>query len=182
MAFIKGQVLISEPFMAAGSFHESVILLCDVHPKGAVGFIVNKTIGMNINDLIDSFPSFESEVLYGGPVQPDTIHYIHKYGDLLPEAQLVKKDIYWGGDFERLKGLVLSGQIESSKIKFLIGYSGWDNGQLEGELKESTWVLSDVDLSFIFDTDERGIWKKVMKASGDNYSVLSEVPSSFNPN
>ena len=64
----SGQVLIAEPFMVDPYFKRSVVLLCEHHNEGTVGFILNKNIDMKINDLMSDFPEFEADVFYGGPV------------------------------------------------------------------------------------------------------------------
>jgi putative transcriptional regulator len=99
----NGTVLLAEPFMLDPNFKRSAILLCEHNKEGSVGFIMNKPLDMRIDELIEGFPEFESEVLFGGPVQTDTIHYIHNIGELLEGSRQVTDGVYWGGDFEKLK-------------------------------------------------------------------------------
>ena len=70
----SGQVLVAEPFMLDPYFRRAVVLLCEHHDQGTIGFILNKNIEMGINDLMSDFPQFEADVYYGGPVQTDTVH------------------------------------------------------------------------------------------------------------
>jgi putative transcriptional regulator len=65
----SGQLLVAEPFMLDPYFRRAVILLCEHHDEGSVGFILNKKTDMKVNDLINTFPTFDAEVFYGGPVQ-----------------------------------------------------------------------------------------------------------------
>ena len=37
------------------------------------------------------------------------------------------------------------------KSLVIFGYSGWGEGQLEGEMERDHWILSDIDLNIIFD-------------------------------
>ncbi|HPB54289.1 MAG TPA: YqgE/AlgH family protein, partial [Saprospiraceae bacterium] len=73
----------AEPFMMDSNFIKAAIIITDYHPTGTIGFILNKPINMKINDLLASFPEFESDVFFGGPVATDTIHFLHNLGDLL---------------------------------------------------------------------------------------------------
>ena len=73
----RGKVLLAEPFMMDSNFKRSVVLVCEHEEEGSLGFILNKSLKMKINDLVSEFPDIESFVYYGGPVQTDTIHYIH---------------------------------------------------------------------------------------------------------
>ena len=79
----NGQILIAEPFMLDPYFRRSVILVCEHHEQGSIGFILNKAIDMAVNDLMGNFPPFDAEEFYGVPVQTDTMHYEHNLDDLL---------------------------------------------------------------------------------------------------
>jgi putative transcriptional regulator len=137
---------------------------------------------MGINDLIADFPEFEATVFYGGPVQRDTIHYIHNVGDLLDDSSEVSPGIYWGGDFEKLKFLITSNLIEPNNIRFFVGYSGWTEGQLDIEMEVGSWVVNDMNSNYLFKNSPDSLWKKVMQHKGDTYSVIAQMPEglSFN--
>ena len=65
------------------NFKRTVILLTEHNETESIGFILNQPTKIGINDLIDEFPSFNAFVYIGGPVQKDTIHFIHSVGDLI---------------------------------------------------------------------------------------------------
>ncbi len=178
----KGVVLLSEPFMMDPNFRRSVVLLCDHHPEGSLGFILNKPLNMKIEELISDFPTFESEVHFGGPVSTDTIHYIHNVGDLLEDSVEVNRGVYWGGDFEKLKFLISSKLILPNNIRFFVGYSGWSEGQLGDELQVGSWVLSEMHANYIFKSKPNLLWKQIMANKGDNYAVIAQMPDGINWN
>ena len=84
----KGDILIAEPFMMDSNFRRSVIGLVDhTEEEGTVGFILNKKMNFDVNELIQDLDSEEKyKVYYGGPVATDTIHYIHNVGDILDDS------------------------------------------------------------------------------------------------
>jgi putative transcriptional regulator len=137
---------------------------------------------MNIGDLIEDFPEFESEVFFGGPVQTDTIHYVHSVGDLLEGSRLVVDGIYWGGDFEKLKFLITSKLILPDNIRFFVGYSGWSEGQLNDEMVYGSWVLADMDANYLFKSKPKNLWKQVMYNKGNTFTVIAQMPDSFTLN
>ena len=114
-----GKVLLAEPFMVDPNFRRSAVLLCEHNDEGSIGFIMNKPLQMSIDELIEDFPEFDSEVFFGGPVQTDTIHYVHNLGELLEESVEVSRGVYWGGDFEKLKFLIQSNLVQSGKYSLL---------------------------------------------------------------
>lgn len=172
-----GQVLIAEPFMLDPYFRRSVVLLC-AHDEedGSIGFILNKGIAMTINDLVADFPTFEGEVFYGGPVQTDTLHYIHSAGELLDDSVPLCPGVWWGGDFEQLKFLISSGLLEPNHIRFFVGYSGWSSGQLDEEMSTGSWVTGEMHPNYAFKTSPRRLWSQAMHNKGDLFEVIADMP------
>lgn len=174
----NGTVLLAEPFMVDPNFKRAVLLLCEHHNEGSVGFILNKSIDMKINELIVDFPEFDSDVYFGGPVQTDTIHYIHSVGELLEDSQKISDGVYWGGDFEKLKFLISSELVMPKDIRFFVGYSGWTKDQLTDEMKYGSWVPADMHANYLFKSPIEDLWKQVMGNIGDTYSVIAQLPDS----
>lgn len=172
----RGRALVAEPFMLDSNFKRAVILLCEHENDGSLGFILNKSLDMEINELIADFPDFDTKVFYGGPVQTDTIHYIHNVGDLLEDSQKLMNGVYWGGDFEKLKFLISTKMITPENIRFFVGYSGWSTGQLKEELDLGSWVTADMHANFVFKSDPHELWQEVMEEKGDHYSVIAQMP------
>lgn len=172
----RGKVLIAEPFMLDPNFKRSVVLLCEHQKDGSLGFILNKSLDMKINDLISDFPEFDSTVYYGGPVQTDTVHYIHNVGDMLQNSNMISDGIFWGGDFERLKLLIDAGEVTTDNIRFFVGYSGWSSGQLNEEMRYGSWVLGDLAAEFIFKNNGLSLWSNVLNKKGDTFSVIAQMP------
>lgn len=172
----SGQLLVAEPFMLDPYFRRAVILLCEHHDQGTIGFILNKNIEMGINDLISDFPAFDAEIFYGGPVQTDTLHYLHNLGDLLEESIKVAEGVWWGGNFDNLKFLITQQMIQPSNIRFFVGYSGWSSGQLKEELEYGAWVPGDWDANYIYKFKPNRLWRQIMYNKGNVFEVISDIP------
>ncbi len=178
----SGQVLIAEPFMLDPYFRRSVVLLCEHHEEGTIGFILNKNIDMGINDLMADFPKFEAEIFYGGPVQTDTLHYVHDLGEMLEDSVKIAEGVWWGGDFEQLKFLISQQLIQPANIRFFVGYSGWTSGQLKEELKFGSWVPGDMNANYIFKFKPNHLWRHVMYTKGDLFEIISDMPEDMSWN
>lgn len=171
----KGRLLISEPFLPDPNFERTVVLLCEYNEDGAFGFVINKPSILKLNEIVEDI-KFEDVAFVGGPVQQDTLHFLHRNGSL-ENAVKIKDTIYWGGDFESLIGQIDTAQLKSSDIRFYLGYSGWGPGQLESELQEDSWIVCDyVSDELLFDTEPSRIWRKALDNMGGRFSVYSNYP------
>ncbi|MDX1943710.1 MAG: YqgE/AlgH family protein [Saprospiraceae bacterium] len=178
----RGKVLLAEPFMLDPNFKRTAVLLCEHDEEGSVGFIMNRPINVQVDELIEGFPEFESEVFLGGPVQTDTIHYVHNVGELLEGSTRVVDNIYWGGDFDKLKFLITQQLILPHNIRFFVGYSGWSEGQLADELIYGSWLIADMDANYLFKSRAEMLWSQVMYNKGNAYTVISQMPDTVNWN
>ena len=106
----------------------------------------------------------------------DTIHFLHQYPDLIPESVKVTEDIYWGGNFETVTALIKSKSLDRKKIKFFIGYSGWGNEQLNGELEEKSWLTVSANRKLVFNTQHDEIWKGSLQELGGEYEMMINYP------
>jgi len=172
----QGNILIAEPFLAGTYFNRSIILLATYGEQGAVGFILNKKVDYPVEDLFVNFPDFDSEIHIGGPVGTDSIYFIHTLGDTIPGSIHIKDNLYWGGDFEVLKTKIKLGLVNSQQVRFFLGYSGWDAGQLEEEINENSWLVADVSQDDMMTIDENVMWAKSVRDMGGKYSMWENFP------
>lgn len=173
-----GTLLIAEPFLKDPAFMRSVVLVCrHTADEGSFGFVLNKRFDKNLDELIPELLIGDFPVYVGGPVQMDTLHYIHQYPQYFNDAQEVAPDIYWGGDFDILKSLINNQQIEPNKIRFFLGYSGWGVDQLEDEMKEKSWLTVDATPTIVFHPHIEDIWKLSLFELGGQYKMMANFPT-----
>ncbi|MEP1487582.1 MAG: YqgE/AlgH family protein [Algibacter sp.] len=177
----KGNLLIAEPAIIGDiSFNRSIVLLADHTQEGSIGFILNKPLEYNINDLV---PEVEAtfKVYNGGPVEQDNLYFIHKVPQLIPNSIEISLGIFWGGDFNKVAELISNDTINENDIRFFLGYSGWDTDQLETELKSNSWLVTEnIYKKNIIEKDYEFFWKEKMLELGGEYSIWSNAPE--NPN
>lgn len=172
----KGRLLISEPYLPDPNFERTIILLCENNEEGSFGFVLNKPSLANVSEVMDGIKNYNSPAMVGGPVQQDTLHYLHRF-PTLEESVEILEGVFWGGNFEKLLFLLDTKQMAHKDIKFFLGYSGWTPGQLEEELAQDSWIVSDqVKEELIFDTPPDSMWKKTLTIMGGRFSVYSNYP------
>jgi putative transcriptional regulator len=109
-------------------------------------------------------------------VQQDTLQFVHRVKDV-ENAVEIFPGVFWGGNFEAISLMIETQQIAPDEIKFFLGYSGWTAGQLNDELKDNTWIVSDqVDMELIFETEPEDMWQCALKLMGGRFSIYSNYP------
>jgi putative transcriptional regulator len=175
-AITKGSLLLADPFSHDPYFKRSVILICEHLPEGSLGFIINKKLDITMTELVGDFPDISMNVYYGGPVATDTVHYIHRAGDLVNGSKELSNGIFWGGDFEQIKFLLQTEVLDPMDVRFYVGYVGWDEGQLNSELLFGSWITSVVDKNYIFNINHESVWQQVLHNKGNNFLVIGDIP------
>ncbi len=171
-----GILLIADPFLKDPNFLRTVVLLCDHTKESSIGFVLNKKIEQTIDQLITDLEGFPLPVYYGGPVELNSIHFVHQYPDLIPDAIKIGNGIYWGGNFESVTALIKTNSINFNKIKFFIGYSGWGEAQLADELTEKSWLTVSSTQNLIFNTAHHKVWANSLIRLGGDYKMLINFP------
>lgn len=172
----KGSFLLSEPFLADKNFKRTVVLLTEHNEDGSIGFILNKPIRFRLNEIVEGFPDFNVPVYMGGPVQQDSLHFIHRVEALAEEGDEVVPGIYWGGNFEKLKMMIEGQQVTEQDIRFFVGYSGWGPEQLEEEMESNSWIVSPVRARFTFSDQTDSLWGDILRTMGGKYKAFSNYP------
>lgn len=172
-----GRLLLSEPFMFDENFRRTVVLVCEhTHDNGTVGLILNKPINLRLNDVVEGFPPFKGKIFLGGPVGTDTMQFLHSLGNKIENSLKLADDLYWGGNFEQLKEMMANGSISPDEVRFFLGYSGWSPGQLDEELKDNAWIVTQATAQHIFATPYDSLWKNTMREMGGIYNTMAGYP------
>lgn len=172
----RGRVLISEPFLSDNYFRRSVVYLTEHTEDGSLGFVLNKPLELKVNDVIRDFPEADFSISIGGPVSTDTVHYIHTLGDEIPESVHVKDDIFWGGDFNRLKELIDLNRIERNQLRFFLGYAGWSANQLDDEIKEHAWLVGEIHSKHVMRGEGSEFWSDMLSKYDNKYKAWANFP------
>jgi len=172
----KGRILISEPFLGDYYFGRSVVLLAEHNEEGSFGLIMNKPVTSAFNDVVKDFPPFEAPVFIGGPVSADSLFFIHTFGKEIPDSSEILPDLFWGGDLETVREMMIRGKIKPSGIRFYLGYSGWEASQLDEELKRNSWLVSRVSASSLLKTSSADMWQMYVRRMGTDYDLWRSFP------
>lgn len=176
----RGKILISDPFNNGNIFERSVVFLCNHDDEGSFGFIINKPIRISMKGLEDQLPETIVTAYQGGPVETDSLFYLHTLGDEIKESQPLGKGVYLGYNYKELYKKMTPELIEEGAIKLFIGYCGWASRQLDEELEKNFWAVLEIeDINDII-LPREDMWQYFMQKLGKKYEIMSNFP--INPN
>jgi len=89
----------------------------------------------------------------------------------------IGKGFYLNGDFEAIKDYIMQGNPVKGRIRFFLGYSGWEYEQLGREIEENTWLVGKENISSLMNEAASGtLWKKALCKLGAKYEIWSRFP------
>jgi putative transcriptional regulator len=109
--------------------------------------VVNKPFNRNLNDLVEFNSSPRFSLFNGGPVDQEHLYFLHRRPDLIPGGTAIDNRIFMGGDFKKAVAAINNHTLSKNDIMIFVGYCGWDAGELEAEINEGSWTITN-DFSF----------------------------------
>ena len=172
-----GALLLSEPFLRDSEFARSVNLLC-FHDKqeGSLGFILNRPLEVQLQDILDIDTPHTFPLYSGGPVAQDTLLFIHKDIPEIEGTVPIANGWQYGGSHEQFLSVLQEDSTDPNCVRLFLGYSGWDAGQLRKEIIENSWVVNHLDTINPFDYASGQMWKSIMVSMGDPYRAMAKLP------
>ena len=126
-----------------GSFFEhATILLVEHNEEGSIGFVTNKPLEKSLHELIEFNHSKPFPLMDGGPVDREHLFVLHKRPDLIEGGKQIPNGLYLGGNMEQVIEAINTKGANQEEIQLFIGYCGWDLGELEAEVEEGSWIIS----------------------------------------
>ena len=144
MSDLKAGLYINSTDALIGSFFEhTTILLVQHNEAGSLGFVTNKSFEKSLHELIEFNHSKPFPLMDGGPVDRDHLFVLHKRPDLIEGGEQIPNGLYLGGNMKQVIEAINNESTNKQEIQLFIGYCGWDEGELEAEVEEGSWTLSD---------------------------------------
>ena len=171
-----GKLLLASANMLESSFKRTVLVMCEHNERGSLGFILNRPMEFKVCEAISGFEEVEERLHMGGPVEADTVHFLHSRGDLIDGSLDIFPGIFWGGDKNELSYLLNTGVMLPSEIRFFLGYAGWSAGQLEAEFEEGAWYTARASKEIVFSDAYERMWGRMVRSKGGEYQLVANSP------
>jgi len=178
MASLAPALLVSMPQLVDPNFNRTVILLCKHREEdGAFGLVVNRPLVTTGRVVVNLDPPAaterELELWVGGPVEPERSWML--VGGDPADAESADGIAIADGLYLSTSPNLLRRLLEPcppAHVRLVVGYAGWGPGQLEAELEESAWLISDIDRDLIFATPPEEMWEAAIRGLGADPSAL----------
>ena len=169
---LTGKILIAMPGIGDDRFSGAVILICAHAEDFAMGLVLNKPMsGVTIPDLLDqldiplSIDLPELEVLEGGPVGRDRGFVLHSDDFNCEEATMqVGDNLRLTATRDALHAIASTKPPQHAILA--LGYSGWGPGQIEEELQENVWLVSDCEHGLVYEHNHEQKWTRALDHLG----------------
>lgn len=176
---LSGKLLIAMPGMGDPRFERTVIYICAHSEEGALGLVINRRAdSVEPSDLFSQLditlePNVRQRAIhYGGPVETGRGFVLHSSDYRIDDATLeVDDDVSMTASVEILQAIAKGDGPRSAMIA--LGYAGWSEGQLEGELQQNGWLTCDADPDLIFSRNDDGKWAAALAKLGIDPMMLS---------
>ena len=170
---VKDHFLIATEKMKDNRFEKTVVAMLENDKDGAWGLVINKPIGslpiallidpsLNTSEEREELYKINIPVFWGGPVETKKIFILHS-NEYQSDSTNNYGSISISHGYDILFDIAKNKGPEKSLV--ILGYSGWGDGQLEGEMERGGWILSDIDLDITFDKDSNTKWERAFKNS-----------------
>ena len=178
MNSIINHILISMPHMQDTYFNRSVIYMCELNKKGAMGLIINKPFkDPTLNKIFENYYDEKGEIFnavdqiyFGGPVMVERGIVLHSGNYKSNDSIKISNDFFISSHKKTLEDI--SAQRGPELCRLLLGHAGWKAGQLEREIENGDWLLMPADIEFIFSLSDIDKWQAAVTKFGINISDL----------
>ncbi|MGH3897144.1 MAG: YqgE/AlgH family protein [Pseudonocardiaceae bacterium] len=176
-----GSALIAAPALRDPNFCRTVVLVIDHRASGTLGVVLNRPSEVPVREVLPLWGPYATvpQALYvGGPMQQ--------------RAALCVAALPAGVDAERTEGVIkvrgslalvhldADPELMAPRLRGLrvfAGYSGWDQGQLAGEIQRGDWIVVPALPDDVLAPPGTDLWGYALRRQGMPLALLATYPA-----
>jgi putative transcriptional regulator len=158
-------LLVAKPGMMDPTFSKTVVLAVRPDDGGPIGVILNRPSTVELRSLYPDRPEVANRrdvIFLGGPVEPEALLFAFRSPRKPSKGLFVADDIYISG-FSEILAEILKHPENAAQQRFFAGFSGWADGQLEGEIAQGGWYVLRFDARAVFDMNPLAMYQEMLK-------------------
>ncbi len=133
-----GKLLVATPKSHDPDLAQSVVLLIQRTPEGAIGLILNQP---------------RKDLYFGGPI-PLGVRMLVRSRTKPENSERVFGDVYVTES---------AASAKSPGARTYAGYTGWSSVQLDDEISRGLWKVIPGDAAIVFDTRPDTLWQRLIR-------------------
>lgn len=188
---LTGKLLLADLDLKDPHFLKSVVLVVEHSADGAFGLVVNRSLGLTADQIVDEhdravkFPLRGGKIpLYGGgPVENQAVFTLHTgldSGSCSPAVREVAPGLFFEPSFPAVRDYVSGVSPEYPPddlptVRLYLGYAGWGEGQLEEEMSEGAWHVLPAEANLVLRTPPTEMWQRAMELKGGFWGIVAQT-------
>lgn len=176
---LANHLLIAMPTLEDSFFSRSVTYICEHNEDGALGIMLSQPLEATYDELFNhlkicttNHEIVNNSLLAGGPVDKERGFILHSPLGSWESSLSISDEIALSTSEDILAAIAQKEGPTESVIA--LGYSGWNKGQLEQEIKENSWLLVPASKNIIFHTEPQQRWQKATKLLGIDWTQITQ--------
>jgi putative transcriptional regulator len=177
---LANHLLIAMPLLTESNFERSVIYVCEHHPQGTVGLIINRPTEYQLSMVFDQLhilpmQSNQSQrpLLFGGPIQPERGFVIHRPSGGWRSSLSLQHDVTVTTSNDIIRAIAAG--KGPNDVLITLGYAGWTENQLEQEVQDNFWLVCPYKPEILYDVPFTQRWEYAGSMIGVKMLQLTSV-------
>ena len=177
MSYLVGTCLVAMPGAKLGELERTVIYICGHDEKGAMGIIINQPVpSLSFAEVaaqlkLDVSIKQAVPLFHGGEFEGGRGFVLHTPSEPFGQSKLIKDEIHLTTSIDIL--LKIAEGQGPQKFLFALGYTGWEAGELDEEMKSNKWLTTDCDAELLFFPEASQKWPFALRRIGVNETNIS---------
>ena len=177
---LTGQLLVAMPGLLDPNFSGTVSLICEHNDNGAIGFVINQPLNLDLSDVLRQIGLNVSDniakqpVLSGGPVAVERGFVVHRASKARWQSSMnISEEISVTTSDDIIQAMAEGTAPAGATL--ILGYAGWGHGQLEQEILDNSWLTLPASAAVVFDTECEQRLKAATFSAGIDFSRMSST-------
>jgi putative transcriptional regulator len=173
-----GMFLVAAKQLGDPNFSQTVVLLVEHGPSGAMGLVVNRPSEVRVARIFPTLPekAGAASLFVGGPVNRAGAMALRRSKTKPADRVAIVDDIYLVTDKDELERNLRSAGTET--VRVFLGYSGWAAGQLEREISLGAWHVLPATAAQVFDDDMTTLWRRLIGRANSRIAMRRQGAAS----
>lgn len=178
MHTLSNQFLIAMPNLGDPNFARTVTFMCEHNDEGAMGVVVNRPLDINLGEVLDQLGIEPANaqiagqhVYQGGPVQNERGFVLHRPLGNWEATLAISDEVGLSASHDILEAIARGEGPDDYLV--ILGYAGWNAGQLDEEMGQNTWISGPAQTDILFRTPDEQKWIAAARHLGIDLSLMS---------